>query len=152
MSDQLIGPLREQGNLPAGVAIAVGNAASAVRRAAFEPIPDVTGSGTTATVALQMTDGDGNPVAGEQLVALGVYEDELGETLAADQELGTAADGAFVSGADSNDAVVKTDADGAFSCTLTVDADGTYYVRASAARNGPPVDPRTSVVSATFTA
>jgi len=88
-----------------------------------------TGGSTTASIAidaLKLINDEGQGGATLALQAL----DAVGGSLHGTATLGTATKGEFVSGENSNDAVVTCDENGEFECTLTNSADDLVHVTA----------------------
>lgn len=104
---------------------------------------DVGSGGTTrAGVGFQIKDYKGDVVAEEVLLAFGVYDDEELVTTATTAVLNTASAGTILSGAASASLVVKTNAVGLFTCTLTDTADETVYMGCGPVAGSPIVDCR----------
>ena len=80
---------------------------------------DVGGGGTTQTVGFQLRDTDGNPLAQETILQFAVFDDANVSSPAANATLGTPSAGVIAHGAGSAALVVKTNAAGLFTCTLT---------------------------------
>ncbi len=150
----LVKPLREQGNLPAAAALAIGQLAeNVVRLAPVAPIPSlVTG---TNPIALRLVDAGGNPIARAVALALGVYTDAAGTAFAdatGAPGITAATVGTIVTGADTFDLVVVTSAAGLLTLTFVDDGADEYFFIPSIVRNGPLVDSPGSVVPVTIVA
>lgn len=90
---------------------------------------DVPGGGTTQTVGFQIRDGDGDPIAREILMQFAVFDDANVSIPAANATLNSPGAGMTIAhGAGSAALVVKTDAAGLFTCTLTNPFSTTVYL------------------------
>jgi hypothetical protein len=112
---------KHRGGLPSSVALDLEGVVQEVANVEFGDAPDVSGGGTETEGTLQILDFKNDPLAGEFVIELNVFSDTdlvtpsaNGKVLAADVPVGT-----FLAGANTNSAVIKTNANGQMSFKIT---------------------------------
>jgi hypothetical protein len=130
--------MRNQGNLPAEAAQALGALPQATPKIDVDDTADVTGGGTTAVTGFQLKDQNGQLIKRAVKCGFGVFDDVNGVTPSVAATLDTATAGSIIAGAASNALTVLTDANGKFTCTLTNATDETNTLMGTQPTTGAP--------------
>jgi len=98
--------------------------------------------GTTQTFTLKLRTNPGEEAKVQETLGLIVTDDADGGTPLNGYTVGTATKGTIVAGADSNDLVIKTDANGEFAATLTQGSAGaaSVYLKVKPVAGSPALD------------
>jgi len=141
--------LKLHGGLPTGTAVTIENAIDEILNVSMIDAPDVSGGATTQTVGFQITDFAGAAKAGEFKLEMGAFDDaDLGVSSVIGK-LATATKGSIVANEGTSTIKVKTDATGAFECTLTGATGFDIFLGCAVTFGGSVLDCR-SIDSVTF--